>query len=179
MNKTVATALALAAFTTTALANGNADPRLPKEVQGIHSIVGEWTAKSATATMDGKKVKLTASFSCAATASGFGVLCKSKFDIAGMGTLEETDLFGWDPGEGKYHWFAVNATGETHDHVAAPPASPSDALVFVYSGRTAGKPMQEIISLKFNADSSVVDVRNQTLVDGKLAFQMALTMIKK
>src|SRR5678810_637065 len=111
-------ALAATTITSTVFAKGNADPKLPKETQPMYCLVGQWKSQNGIAVLDGKKHKVDFTVSCAPTSGGMALLCTDKFDIEGIGHLEETDLFGYDPGQGRYHWFAVTQQGETHDHVA-------------------------------------------------------------
>ena len=118
MKDALITLTVLASLTSTAVAKGNADPKLPKEVQPIHCMVGTWQAKNVQVTMAGKKTKGELAITCNATSGGFGVVCTSKITVEGLGTIEETDLFGWDPQAKLYHWYAVTSMGDTHDHIA-------------------------------------------------------------
>jgi hypothetical protein len=169
----------LAALSSPALANGHPDPKLPKEVQAMYCLVGDWTSQNGQATLDGKKHKVDFTVSCAPTSGGFGLLCQAKFDIQGMGHLEETDLFGYDPGQDRYHWFSVTGMGETHDHVALPPKDKDPTITFAYAGLKGGKPMQEVIHLTFNADASKIEFRNDGVVGGQPAWLLSATMVKQ
>ena len=40
--KTLLALTTIAAVTSSAFAKGNADPKLPKEIQGMYCLVGEW-----------------------------------------------------------------------------------------------------------------------------------------
>jgi hypothetical protein len=172
-------AAALAAVANPAFAKGNPDPKLPKEVQNMYCLVGDWTAQNAQFTIDGKKHKADFTVSCAPAAQGFAIACQARFDIAGMGHLEESDLFGYDPGQNRYHWFSVTAMGETHDHVALPPADKDPTITFAYAGVAEGKPLQEVIHMTFNSDGSKIDFRNDGIVGGQPAWLLTATMVKK
>ena len=45
-----------------------------------------------------------------------GVVMFEKTTIPGIGTLMGSNLIGYDPFDGKYHWFSVDNFGTTHDH---------------------------------------------------------------
>ncbi|MGE0550531.1 MAG: hypothetical protein AB7O24_14110 [Kofleriaceae bacterium] len=169
----------LAALTSSAFAQGAPDPRLPKEIQPMYAMVGEWKAQNAQGTFGGQKRKVEFTVSCAPTAGGFGILCHSKFDIEGMGRVEGTDLFGYDATQNRYHWFAVTTRGDIHDHVAAPPSVKDRALKFVYSGTQDGKPLQEAIRMSLSADGSKIEFRNEGTVGGQQAWLLTATMVKK
>jgi hypothetical protein len=171
------TVLALIALTSTALANGKVDPKLPKEIQPMYCLVGTWTSQNGTAVIEGKKHKVDLHITCAPTSQGMAIACTDTFDIEGMGRVEENDLFGYDPGQNRYHWFAVTGRGETHDHVALPPTE-KGAVTFSYSGYEGGKPMQEVVTMTFNDDGSKIDFKNDGIVAGQPAWKLAATMIK-
>lgn len=180
MKNALITLTVLASLTSqTALAKGAADSKVPKEVQVVHSMVGTWSGKNAQVTMGGKKTKGDIALACALTAGGFGVMCTAKITIEGMGTIEETDLFGYDPQAKLYHWYAITSMGETHDHVATPPTAPNQPLLFAHSGFMDGKPMQEVIKLELNADGNKLGFRNDGVVAGQSAWTIVATLAKK
>jgi hypothetical protein len=158
-----AVALALAAVGTARAGN----PPPPKETQGMSCLVGTWKGMGSM-TMGKDKVdgvKLT--WTCRPTSGQWGVACNAAFvGIPGMDKYEETDLFGYDPGSSKYHWFAVTNAGDTHDHVAGP--AKGDTLEFVYNGVQEGKPFKEVIQMTFKGkNESMLDFRSESFLDGK------------
>jgi hypothetical protein len=178
--KTLLTVLVTSALVPTAFADGKPDPALPKEIQGMHRMVGDWKSEGATAFIAGKKRKAALAMSCSPTAGGMGILCNSTVEVEGLGRMAETDLFGYDAGQNKYHWFAVTQMGETHDHVALPPGPNDKGLTFVYSGYQEGKPMQEVISLTFlDPAATRIDFKNSGVVGGEPAWKIAATIVKK
>lgn len=160
--------------------NDKAIAHLPKEVQPMHCLVGEWTG-TVTFMAGGQKSEGKATISCKAASQGFGVLCQTKFTgLPGGSVHEATELFGYDPGHNQYHWFSVGNGGETHDHVAQPPAKMGDPIVWVYSGLMDGKPMQEIVRFTFeNPEATKMTFRTEALVDGQPAFGLGGTLTKK
>lgn len=152
------------------------DPKLPKEVQPIHCLVGEWSGK-ATMKMGSDTSELGVTWTCQATSLGYGVACKARFTGMPGGVQEENDLFGFDPGARKYHWFSVTSLGETHDHVAEMPSG--NTVQFVYDGVMEGKPLRETIRLTFNDDSTALQINNQGTIGGKAAWSMIGSASKK
>jgi hypothetical protein len=148
-----------------------AAPGLPAEVQAIHGLVGQWRGNG-SAQFGPEQVKVQFSLACTLTSAGFGVQCKTYFSgLPGSATLEETDLFGFDPGRGKYHWFSVTNQGEAHDHVAD--VSKTDTLRFVYDGVQEGKPMQEVITLKVAENHRDLEFLTTVSVGGQVTAQLS------
>ena len=134
-------------------------------------LVGNWKG-TASMTMGGQKadgVKLT--WMCKRTSSEWGVSCTALMTgIPGVDRYEETDLFGFEPGTGKYHWFSVTNAGETHDHVST--LIKGETLQFVHTGTQDGKPFKEVIDMTFKGqgkgkDSAMFDLRSESFLDGK------------
>jgi hypothetical protein len=169
--------LVLATLTaaTPALAKGTPDPKLP---QPLSRFAGDWHTTTGQMTIDGKKHAVELAISCALAAGGAAIACEAHFDVEGMGHFEESDLFGYDAGQDRYHWFAVDQFGNTHDHVALPPAD-GQPIVFAYSGLVDGKPMHEVISFGFDRDGTKVDFHLDQIVAGKPAGRFTATMVKK
>jgi len=139
-----------------------ADP-VPKQVEKMECLVGAWKG-GGSLVMGKDKAKLDVTVECKRTSARFGVLC--TFHATGMPgmTLEETDLFGYEPNSDTYHWYAVTNAGETHDHVARPPSG--ERLDFQYTGVQEGKPMTETIAFDFSKDGKTLAVKSDTSVGG-------------
>jgi hypothetical protein len=179
--KTIALAVTVASLAGTgavlALPKGKDLSKLPKEVQPIHCLVGEWRG-TAKLEMGGQAVDLKLSMSCKATSADHGVLCDTTFTgFPGVGTVRSTDLFGYDPAGKRYHWFSVNSLGDTHDHVAELPTGPT--ITWAYSGLQEGKPFQEVISMTMNEAATRIELVNRHLVAGELAGTLSGTVTKK
>jgi hypothetical protein len=161
-----AVALALAAAGTARAGN----PPPPKEAKDIACLVGSWKG-TASMTMGKDKVDgVKLSWTCKPTSGQWGVACNASFvGMPGIDKYEETDLFGYDPGAGKYHWFAVTNGGETHDHVGT--QGKGDTIEFVYNGAQEGKPFKEVIQMSFKGkNESMLDFRSEGFLDGKSTF---------
>ena len=176
--KTLIASILTTSLISTAFAKNPPDSKLPKEIQPILGLVGEWKATNGVAVLDGKKRRVDFTISCSPAGGGMAVQCLAKFDIEGLGRFEENDLFGYDPGQNRYHWFSVTQMGEAHDHVALPPGPNDKQVTFAYSGIQHGKPMQEVITLAF-VDDHKIEFKNLGTVGGESAWKMSATMIKK
>ncbi len=140
-------------------------PELPKEVKTMDCLVGKWNGAVTMKVGDSSTgVKMT--WDCRHASGNFGVQCKAEMTgIPGMKLYQETDLFGYDPGAKKYHWFSVTNGGETHDHQA--PIPEGNVIEFVYDGLQEGKPFKEVIKMSFGADEKSMDFSSETFVEGK------------
>src|SRR5262249_12553774 len=142
-----------------------------------YCLVGEWTAKDAAFTAGGKKHKTAVHVSCAPAASGYALECTATFDIDGIGHSEETDLFGYDPGQNRYHWFSVSSMQETHDHVALPPAD-GQPIVWSYSGVLGGQPLHEVLRMTFDRDGKKLDFDATVIVAAEAQATLTASMVK-
>lgn len=161
----------VAALGGTARAEGPAEGGLPKEVKDMSCLLGSWKG-TGSMTMGGQKADgLKMTWTCRRTSSEWGVSCTALMTgIPGVDRYEETDLFGFEPGTGKYHWFSVTNAGETHDHVST--LVKGETLQFVHTGTQEGKPFKEVIDLTFKGKgkgggSSMFELRSESFLDGK------------
>jgi hypothetical protein len=137
----------------------------PKEVADMECLVGNWEG-NARMTLGGQSADLKVSLSCKRTPGKWGVLCTTRMlGIPGLASYEETDLFGFDPGSRKYHWFSVTNGGETHDHVADLPTG--DTVNWVYTGMQEGKPFREEVRMVFSKGGNAMTLRGETFLAGK------------
>lgn len=137
---------------------------LPKPVADMECLVGTWKG-SGSFVMGKDKAKLEATWSCRRTSSRFGLLCTLRATgIPGMAVYDETDLMGFEPNTGTYHWYSVTNAGETHDHVAK--AGPGNPLRFVFDGTQEGKAFREVIDLDLASDGKSLSGRSESFVGG-------------
>jgi hypothetical protein len=154
---------------------GSPNASAPPEVQNMGCLVGEWKG-TGQLQMGDTRAELKLSLSCRWQSGGMGVACQARFTgPPALGTLEESDLFGYDANTHKYHWFAVTSTGETHDHVAEIPTGP--VINWVFNGTQDAKPYKEIVRMEFSADSKQLTFESDVLVGG--VKQMAFTGVLK
>lgn len=161
MNKTIVSVLAISILAAAGSARGD---DLPKEVKEIGCLAGAWKFAGSTS-MGGQRAAVRGTWKCSPTPGHFGVSCNIVMTgVPGMAQYIETDLFGYDPGAGKYHWFSVTNAGETHDHVGAMVGA--NEARFQYDGIQDGKPFREIITLAFHGEKAL-HVRSESFVGGK------------
>jgi hypothetical protein len=153
------------------------DPPPPKPIKDMQCLVGKWTG-TATMKMGSDSANVKISWNCQRSPGEYGVECKGQMTgIPGLAVYHESDLFGYDAGGNKYHWFAVTNGGETHDHVAAIPTG--NKLQFVYNGVQEGKPMKEVIDMTMGDDSKTFELAAETFVDGKSTSLLKGKAVKK
>jgi hypothetical protein len=155
----LATALALAA--NPAMADAP-----PKEVTDMASLVGTWKG-SGTLTMGTDRADVKITWTCQAVSGSWGVQCQARFTgMPGGAPYQETDLFGYEPGTRKYHWFSVTSMGETHDHVSD--GLKENTIEFVHNGVRDGKPLKEVIRMTFGDKCKSFDLRSEMTVAGQV-----------
>jgi hypothetical protein len=143
-------------------------PPAPTEAKDVGRLVGTWKG-TGSMTMGNDKVDVKITWTCRTISGRWGVGCDGVITgIPGMDRYEETDLFGYDAGGGKLHWFSVTNAGETHDHVGGRWTGP--AAQFVYTGVQEGKPFKEVIDVTFkDKNAAAFDLRAETFLDGKVS----------
>jgi hypothetical protein len=143
-------------------------PAAPAETRQVGRLVGAWKG-TGSMTMGADKVEgIKVEWTCRPIAQKWGVGCNGLMTgIPGMARYEETDLFGYDPGAHKLHWFAITNAGETHDHVGTDWTGQTGR--FVYDGVQEGKPFKEVVDIAFkDATAKALELHAETFVDGKL-----------
>ncbi len=174
--KSLTCLLTTLALATPALADTVAEPSARLE-----AFVGTWKG-TGTLAMGGATANITGTWTCKPTSAKFGVLCTVKITgVPGLKLYEETDLFGYDPGTGTYHWASVTNTGDTHDHVAKVGAADATKFQYVYTGTYETKPFKEVIDLEFlttKKPSDTMNVRGETFVGGVSASVMTVKLRK-
>jgi hypothetical protein len=147
---------------------GSATPTLadapPQEVKDMLSMVGTWKG-AATLTMGADKANVKAAMSCQPAAGDWGLQCHTHFTgMPGGGAYLETDLFGYESGTKKLHWFSVTNMGEKHDHVSD--GIKGNIIEFIHNGVQEGKPLKEVIRMTFSDNCHQFDLRSETTVAG-------------
>ena len=155
---------------------GSTNPGAPAEVKNMGCLVGEWKGVGQM-TMGDTKAELKLAISCKWQSGGYGVACQARFTgPPALGTLEETDLFGYEPNTRKYHWFSVTSMGETHDHIAEPPSG--NVIDWVFNGTQEQKPYKETVRMEFSADSKQLSFKSDTFVGGAIQVSFTGTLKK-
>jgi hypothetical protein len=118
----------------------------------IKRFVGTWHGKG-TMKDGGKTVTVEATLECVETSGGAGVRCVDRFTgVPGMAAYEETDLFGYDPGDGLVHMFSVTNAGETHDHKGG---VSGNVFALAHSGPQNGQLFAECLIITFQNDRTM------------------------
>lgn len=173
--KNILIACAASLTLVSATANAGSGTKVPKEIKKLRAMVGHWRG-TASLKMGGQSARLTMSINCKVASGGYGISCKSRFAGAGM-VQHETDLFGYDAGAGKYHWFAVTSSGETHDHVADRPAG--NTFYWVYRGTQGGKRFVERIKMDIRKRGKQMKFTSRMTLGGKPMATMSGTAHKR
>ncbi len=147
---------------------------IPIEAKRLALFIGDWTAKGVM-TMDGKPAAINGQWRFMRAADGWGVLAEMKTDIEGWGTVEETEIAGFDPAEGKVHLIGMNKF-VVRDHVGdwIDPTT----LKVVYRARHGGKEVTEEVTIDF----STPDVQRGWIVekvDGVVAITTELVLTRR
>jgi len=156
-------ALIVTAATSATAFAGNDAPQPPEQTKDLQCLIGSWSG-AGTLEMGGQKVDLKLSYTCSEVASGFGVGCHGTMvGIPGLDAYDFQDIWGYDPGDGKIHWFTVTNVGETHDHKGS---IANNAFVGQFTGKRDGKKFVEKINWQFS-DHDNFHVTSVGLLAGK------------
>ena len=145
--KKLAGILALSALALSAAPAAADKPEVPEAVQKLQRLVGTWKAKGKLK-MGADAADVTATWTCVSIAAGNGIRCGLQLKgIPGMALYQETDLMGYDPGDGLVHWYSVTNAGETHDHKGS---WDGENLQVTFTGPKGGELYNECITIKFD-----------------------------
>ena len=143
-------------------ATASAQGETPQAVTDLQCLIGTWTGLGQVE-MGSDTHDVRIEYTCRGAAGGAGVACHvTMTGIEGF-TYEADDLWGYDPGSGRVHWFTVSNAGETHDHAGV---IVNNAFAGTYVGRRENAGMRENVRFRFDRDnrlvaSSVVYVAHQ------------------
>lgn len=147
---------------------------VPEAVATLQQLVGSWTG-SGTFTGGESPAEIAIALECETVSGNLGVLCQTEISgLPGMGTVSETDLFGYDPAGGLVHWFSVTSAGETHDHAGG---FMGNALVVEYISGMDGQLFSERVEMTF-VDANTVDMAGTIKVGTQTVGQMSLRMTR-
>jgi hypothetical protein len=147
---------------------------LPEEAKRLALFIGDWSVKG-NLTLGGNSFNVQGNWKFTSAAAGWGVVNVGKLSIEGLGSYEEVDIIGFDPGEKLYHIFAVTNTAATHDHRGK--WGEDNTLCVVYEGLQEGKKYREEIEIKI-LGSNEFAVNEKDILDGKVISTMNVFMRK-
>lgn len=87
-------------------------PVTPEILETALRLEGKWGA-DASLQVGGKTYAFKYNMDFRKTAGGSGLLMYETANIPGIGKLEGTGVIGYDPYDGKLHWFSVDNLGTT------------------------------------------------------------------
>jgi hypothetical protein len=144
--------LTISLFALNAVARAEAADPGAAQRAAIKRFVGAWHGKG-TVKDGGKTYPIDATIECVETSGGAGVRCSDRFTgIPGVAVYEESDLIGYDPGDGLVHFYSVTNAGETHDHKGG---ISGNVLSLMHSGPQAGQIFSECLMFTFQNERTI------------------------
>ncbi len=121
-------------------------PVTPEILKAVLRLEGKWEA-NASGQLGGKTHTFKYNMHFRKTASGSGLLIYETANIPDVGKLDGTNLIGYDPYDGKLHWFSVDNLGTTYDHTGE--LLSKDHIRLIHESSREGKPYREQIDFEF------------------------------
>lgn len=118
----------------------------PEILKAVLRLEGKWEA-NASGQLGGKTYTFKYHMDFRKTASGSGLLMYETANIPDVGKLDGTNLIGYDPYDGKLHWFSVDNLGTTHDHTGE--LLSKDHIRLIHESSREGKPYREQFDIEF------------------------------
>ncbi len=132
---------------------------LPEPARRLHRFIGNWQV-SGVFRRDGKARQIQGRFDITPAAGGFGLLARMNAELEEVGTYEEWDLLGYDPGCDEYHIFSVTNGAVVHDHRAE--FVTDDRVEFFYKGLQEHERFRETGVIEFRgADEFTLTTTNK------------------
>jgi hypothetical protein len=138
-------------------------PQRPPALEKMMRFVGSWDAQ-ATLVLDGALHHVPYHADFQEIADGSGLYGTESFTDADLGTLLGSNLVGFDPFDGKIHWYSVDNMGTTHEHHGD--WESADHFHMEHHGLREGKPFAEIVDMTFKGPDEL-DFRLTATLDGK------------
>ena len=145
------------AFTLCATVTRAQTPTAPKpgpEVKKLAIMVGKFTnegeMKAGAMGPNSPAQKATGTDDCRWTAGGFGVLCNSTVDMAGMKATEVAIVY-YDPASKMYHYHSVDSAGDVDN---ATGSVSGDTWTWTGESIQGGKSMHSRFTMKANSKDS-------------------------
>jgi hypothetical protein len=151
-------------------------PEMPADQKKLLDSYGGKFTGEVTVAMGDQKSSGKMTYACERTAGGGALLCKGRADLKGMGKLEVTDLFGFNPADGTTHVMTVNSMGEVSDSKGK--WTDEKTLVLRQEGTLEGKPLVQEITQTWTGPKEV-RMRAVTTVGGQPAGTFEAVMKKK
>jgi len=153
-------------------ADAQAEP--PEILKTAMKLEGKWQA-NATLAMGDQKHSFAYTMDFRKTADGSGLTMDEHAEVAALGVLRGANLIGFDPYEGRLHWFSVDNFGTTHDHTGQLVAPAH--LRLTHESEREGKPFREVIDFVWRA-ADRIDARLVATLGGEVVETLEGTFIR-
>ena len=124
----------------------------PQQLSYILKLEGNWVSNAAI-TMGDQTQKTIYYADFEKISDGSGLLMKEWCTIESAGKFTGTDLIGYDPNDGKIHWYTVDNMGTTHEHIGS--FSDADHFTMQHKSMRDGKEFIENIVMTFTGKNSL------------------------
>jgi hypothetical protein len=149
--------------------------QMPKELELLKQLIGEWTVGIALKTSEDKIVSGCGEMS-AVEITELGVNSEIDTHIEGYDDFYENDLWTFDRPSGKVHLFSMTSEGEAHDHVGS--WVDSDVLELNWRGSFEDQELEEKIRVRW-VDKDQIELRESNLVLGDVKFTIDYVFKRK
>lgn len=139
-------------------------PAPPEILATAMKLEGKWRADARLA-LGEQKHAFVYMLSFRKTAGGSGLVMDEHAEVKDVGVLRGTNLIGFDPHDGRLHWFSVDNFGTTHDHLGELVAP--DHLRLIHQSQREGKQFREEIDFIWRA-ADRIDARLVATLGGEV-----------
>jgi hypothetical protein len=135
----------------------------PEIVMTAMKLEGSWRA-DATLALGEQTHSFVYTLNFRKTAGGSGLIMDEHAEVKDLGLLRGSNLIGFDPHDGRLHWFSVDNFGTTHDHIGEL-VGPGH-LRLIHQSQREGKPFREEIDFVWRA-ADRIDARLVATLGGE------------
>jgi len=141
--------------------------QVPKELELLKQLIGEWSVGIALKTIEGKFASGCGEMT-AVEISQIGVNSEINTQIEGYEDYYENDLWSFDQATGKVHLFGITSEGEAHDHAGT--WKDDKTLELTWRGSFEDQELEERIKVKWiSKDQIELEETNYSLGNLKFA----------
>ena len=151
-----------------------ADENVPEVLKKVLTLVGKWEGE-AKLKMGAQEFNFLYKVDFRSLPHGQGLYMEETGDIPDLGQLIGTNLIGFDPIEGKLHWFSVDNLGTTHDHIGE--LRDSNHLVLVHQSKRDGKNFLETTDILWKKPEGI-SINLKATLDGEVEEEISVDFMK-
>jgi hypothetical protein len=137
---------------------------IPAAIRNAQQWIGKWSG-TMTMAMQGKTFKPKAEWVFRSVAGGYGVYLEQTSTDPELGTMNSSDLMGFDPFDQKIHVYTVDNMGTCHDHICE--WKSADHFYLEHNSIRNGKTYTEKIDMVMKGKDSF-DTDYKGILDGKV-----------